>query len=365
MTTAKKIKIDPRKALEQHQAASTAAAVDRFAAAQAITTIQPHGLAPQTQPSNESAREPSAMEVKDFDPGSCQTGTIVRVPLHLIDTNPFSPRQFYKTEEIDKIASSLPEGQHDAAHGYLDQGRIKLIDGGTRYRAAKVSDTYYLDVKIEAAPEHDLERYLRARTYNDQRSQPTPVDHALSLIRLLESGAVASQVELTQKVPDLSGQPMSQAQVSMYIRIGRMPEKILRTMNEDPATNSTRTLYAVSEIFEKAPPDQLEERIELAMQVIEEIKRLRYNKYQVQELVKSKLEGPKQRERSAVHQFQYPGGKGQIKLFVRKGQLDMTMKGLKEDEMNHLKQQIVSMVDSYMANRKADLASDSGGQKAS
>lgn len=357
MTTVKKVKIDPRKALEQHQAASTSAAVDRFAAAQAITSTQPHGLAPRMQGSNESAPSATATTAKDFDLPSCQTGAIVRVPLHLIDINPFSPRQFYKNEEIDKIASSLPEGQHDAAHGYLDQGRIKLIDGGTRYRAAKVSDTYYLEVKIEDPPEHDLERYLRARTYNDQRSQPTPVDHALSLIRLLDSGAVASQVELAQKVPDLSGRPMSEAQVSMYMRIGRMPEKILRAMNEEPETSSTRTLYEVSAIFDKITPDQLDERIELALQVIEEIKRRKLNKYQVQELVKSKLHGPKQRERSAVHQLQYPRGKGQIKLFARKGQLDMTMKGLNEEEMNHLKQQIVSLVDSFMSTRKPEATS--------
>jgi ParB family chromosome partitioning protein len=353
MTTVKKVKVDPRKALEQHQAASTAAAVDRFAAAQAITSDQPHGLAPMSMDKSAPAADQAEKSTKDFDPAASQVGSIVRVPLHLLDVNPFSPRQFYKNEEIDKIASSLPEGQHDAAHGYVDQGRVKLIDGGTRYRAAKVSDTQFLEVKIEETPQNDLDRYLRARAYNDQRSQPTPVDHALSLIRLLDSGAVASQVELSQKVPDLSGRPMSEAQVSMYMRIGRMPEKILRSMNEEPETSSTRTLYEVSAIFDKIDPDRLDERIELALEVIEEIKRRKLNKYQVQELVKSRLHGPKQRERSTMHHFHYAGGKGQIKIFAKKGQLDMTMKGLQEEEMNSLKQQIASLVESFMASRKA------------
>jgi len=353
MATVKKIKVDARKALEQHQAASTSAAADRFAIAQAITNTQPHGLAPEmsTVPDRLGGDETAP---RDFDPATCVPGTIARVPLHLIDTNPFSPRQFYKNDEIDKIAASLPQGQHDAAHGYIERGRVKLIDGGTRYRAAKVSDTLYLDVKIEEPPGNALDRYLRARNYNDQRSQPTPVDHALSLVRLIDSGSVASQRELTEKVPDISGRPMSESQVSIYLRIGRMPERILRIMNEEPETSGTGVLYAVSEIFDNVPSEQLEESIDLALQVIEEIKRRKLNKPQAVALVKSRLHGPKHRERSSVHQLQYAGGKGHIKLFVRKGQLDMTMKGLKEDEMNSLKQQIAALVDSFMASRKAD-----------
>jgi len=353
MGPVKKIKIDTIKAFEQHQAASTMAAVDRFAVAQSITSTQPHGLAPVRTPATESVVI-EADTPKEFEPGSCVPGMIVRVPLHLIDTNQYSPRRFYKADEIDKIAATLPGGQHDAAHGYISEGRIKLIDGGTRYRAAKVSDTRYLDVKIEEPPLSNLERYLRARQYNDLRSQPTPVDHALSLAQLLDSGAVTSQRQLSEKVPDISGRPMSESQVSIYLRIGRMPERILRTMNDAQETSGTGVLYAVSEIFDGVPQEQLDERIDLALQVIEEIKRRKLNKPQAVALVKSRLLGPKHRERSTVHQLQYPGGKGQIKLFARKGQLDMTMKGLKEEEMNQLKQQIVSLVEGFMSSKNTD-----------
>lgn len=58
------------------------------------------------------------------------------------------------------MASTITEYQDDAAHGYIKDGRVKLIDGGTRVRAAKVSGVDHLDVKFEPEPESPLAPFI-------------------------------------------------------------------------------------------------------------------------------------------------------------------------------------------------------------
>lgn len=364
MTIVKKVKVDLVSAMAAHTDASNKSATDRFALATQITKEKPHGLAPENiaPPKDlQPVQAPASSHSQAFDLSACVVGAIVRVPLNLIDTNQFSPRHFYKSEEIDKIASSLPNGQDDAAHGYVADGRIKLIDGGTRFRAAKVSDTLFLDVKIEEPPSSAVDLFNRARRYNDQRSQPSPVDHALSLVRLLDSGEVNSQRELMEKVMDLSGKPMAESQVSTYVRIGRMPENVLRLMNESTETSSTAILYAVSELFQQVPDGQLEERVDLAMQIIAEVKQRELNKKQVADLVKTKLDGKRHRQRSTAYPLDIKGHKGQIKMFTTRGQLDLSLKGLSEDTMSALKNELVKTLESFLSKTTAQPVAPSEG----
>ena len=149
MATQPKIKLDPQAAMNRHFARSAATAQDRFAlAAETITRI-PTGLSPEqpvadTTPAVSQAtlttQKPvhhSAQEA--FDISKCVPGAVISVPFHLIDLNPVGPRQIYRSEEIDKIAQTLVDGQDDAAHGFVRGERVVLIDGGTRYRSAKIS----------------------------------------------------------------------------------------------------------------------------------------------------------------------------------------------------------------------------------
>ncbi len=134
--TPPKIKVDPAAAMKRLQQSANAAATDRFALASQVMQTQPTGLSINVSPAEEPKLQNSG---NAFDISLCIPGAIVRVPLHLIDLNELGPRQIYQSVEIDKIASTITEYQDDAAHGYIKDGRVKLIDGGTRVRAAKVS----------------------------------------------------------------------------------------------------------------------------------------------------------------------------------------------------------------------------------
>jgi ParB family chromosome partitioning protein len=357
----RKLKLDNVQAMHAHQEAASSAAVDKFAAAQAITKAQPNGLAnPTPSPvvaDNASADVAGAIAAVvptslGFDLSACVPSAIVRVPLNMIDVNPLSPRQIYKGEEIDKIAKTLLNGQDVAAHGYVAEGRIKLIDGGTRFRAAKITDRAFLDVKIEAAPKDKLELFRRARELNEQRSGTGALDFALSLHTLLREGVVSSQRELIDKVEAPGGGRLSEGTISQYLTMARMPEKLQRAMVGSEETATAAALYAVATMFEENMDEaQQEQRQELAFEVIEEVKKRKLNKAQIVALVKSKLDGPKSRDRSTVHPLAFGTHTGQIKMFTRKGKIDLTLAGLTDAEMPVVRAVLMKALEEFMASK--------------
>lgn len=362
-TAPKKVRLDPQAAMNRHFARSATTAQDRFARAAETISRVPTGLSPEEpvtvetdevhQSTGTSQRPVVHANADTFDLTLCVPGAVVRVPFHLIDLNPVGPRQIYRSEEIDKIAQTLVDGQDDAAHGFLRGERVVLIDGGTRYRSAKISGVGFLDVKFEEAPQGELDLYLRARRYNDQRSQPSVIDHALSLRLLLDFGAVGSSRELIEKVPDLNGKGrMAEAQVSVYLRIARMPRHILERMSENAITSQLTVLYAISEIFPK-DEDPTTEQIDLAVQLIEEIKTKDLTKKQVQDLVKSRVTNERQhRERSIQQPIAYGSYKGHIKVFAKRGQIDLSLKGVEEEKLPLLQREFQALIERFTTEQR-------------
>lgn len=343
-TVPPRVKVNPKQAMQGLMDRAGAAAQDRFSLADKITREMPTGLSTATP-----AQAPAATvtTTQAFDLSVCTPGAIVSVPLHMIDLNDLGPRQIYQAAAVDKIAETITKSQDDAAHGYLKDGRIKLIDGGTRYRSAKVSGVDHLDVKFEEEPASLVDLYLKARRYNDQRSQPTAIDHAISLRKLLDSKEISSNQEIAEKIPDLSGRPMSEAQVSTYMRISRMPDRVLQRMSENSLTSGVRVLYAVSDIFKRVPEES--DALDIAYSVIDDIKQKELSTAQVIALVNSKLEGTKHRERSAQQSLSIGAYKGVIKVFEKRGQVDLSLKGLPANELPNLQKELVATVESFVA----------------
>lgn len=352
--TPPKIKLDPAAAMKRLQQSANAAATDRFALASQVMQTQPTGLSINVSPAEEPKLQNSG---NAFDISLCIPGAIVRVPLHLIDLNELGPRQIYQSVEIDKIASTITESQDDAAHGYIKDGRVKLIDGGTRVRAAKVSGVDHLDVKFEPEPESPLALYLRARSYNDQRSQPTAIDHAISLRKLIESGAVPNNRVIAEKIPDPSGRPMSESQVSMYLRVSRMPDRVLQRMSENTSTSAFTILYAVSELFEKIPDRSHAE--DTALSVIDDIRQKDLSKQQVIALVRSKLEGTKHRERSSQQTLTIGSYEGVVKVFAKRGQIELSMKNLPPEQLPELQRALIAKLEDFFKEQQVKSVSSS------
>lgn len=339
-----KIKIDRDVAQREHHVAATTAAQDRFSQAQKITERQPTAF---TVAAVEAVHVPAHVQrAVEFSWEACVPGAIVRVPLELIDLNPLGPRHFYGHKVTSKVASTFKQGQDDAAHAYVENQRVKLIDGKTRFLSAKYTGIGFLDLKFEKAPASKLELFKRASALNDNRSAPTALDYAVSLKNLLDQGAVESQKDLQLHVPGPDGKSvLTESTVSQYLRIARMPEQVQEVLAEEPEIFGTAILYALSELFIGTDEDPAlrSTRTGMAVDVAEEIKRRKLNKVQATALVKSKLEGPKRRDRSDSFPIPIWGHKGSLKISHRKGRLEFSVSGMTKDELVELHKRLIQL----------------------
>jgi ParB family chromosome partitioning protein len=358
---AEKVKINPRDAMRRQADASTSAAVDRFAVAQQVTERRPSGLAAEQGAAPEVVRPAvtslvsSLVPVDAFDISRCIVGSIVQVPLSMIDANPLSPRQIYLNEEIARIERTMPNGQDVAASGYVQDGRVKLIDGGTRLRAARATDRGFLDVRIEAAPKDDLALFERARAFNENRSSTSALDFALSLKKLLEVGAVANHRDIVERIKSPEGERLSESHVSMYMRVSRMPEKLQREMAEEPETRTFAALYAVSEIFTDGMDEAAQaEALFDALEIVAEIKRKKLNRAQITALVKARKDGPKSRERASSMPLDFGAQKGSLKTFGKKGQIELSLSGIAEDELPEVRDVLLHALQEHMRKKKTE-----------
>jgi ParB family transcriptional regulator, chromosome partitioning protein len=333
----------------------------RFSRANAVVEQQPSAIGPgrdDPAPGADGAARssvPPAMAAQApgsaFDVRALQVGQTYLIPVGLIDPNPYSPRFFYRSTQVDATAVSMQEkGQLAAANGYVKEGgRIGLIEGGTRLRAAKASGADVLEVKIERPPASELELYNRAAAFHDERTNHTALDTAMLLRKLLEEGHVTSQDELCTKVK-INGQAPSKTTVSKYLRVSRhIPERLLRMMADHEVTSNMRAAYEISSFFVderfKEDPSKAER---LAEDVIQEAITKELTVSQIEQIVQAKLAGPKTRARAEATPVKFGTASGSIKTFEQRGQLDFSIRGLDGDRLNKLK----ALIEDVCAGRR-------------
>lgn len=342
-----KVSLNLDSAMSEMAAHSVEKAENRFAVARGITSELPHGLARPSQRDAtpvpvEGASAPRSLSAPPgtvFDPSTCQVGMVYSIPLGLVDPNPDGARHFYRAADVDRISESLQKNdQDDPANGFVKNGRVILINGGTRLRAARSGGRPVLLVRIVAEPANRRELYKESARLNDERSDHTALDTAYRITCLINDGVYATQEEAGKDLTQRDGSPMTKSQVNMLFRIGKIPERLMRKMADHEQTSAFTIAYEISGIF--VQPDFAEKEVEyelLASEIIDEIQTKDLSKTQVQSLIKSKLEGPKTRQRAESSNISYSGAKGVIKVFPSRGQLDLSMKGLTPAACEELK----------------------------
>lgn len=353
-------RIDFAAAMEATEQKSDAFTEDRFTRAQRTVAERPSALSPAVPaatadaaaaPVRQAQLEPSAPSAATqafVDVASMQIGSTYRVPLHLIDPNPLSPRHFYRNTRVDATATSLEKnGQRVAVNGYVKpEGRVGLIEGGTRLKAAKAAGQEFLEVKIEQAPKDELDLYNRAVAFHEERSDHTALDTAMLMAKLVASGAVQSQDELCERIL-VNGERPSKSSVSMHMRVATtIPERLLRAMSEHETTSGIRTAYAITGLFKaerfKDDPDAaLQAADDLVREIIErEVSGRAMSVKEIEDQVKARSEGPRTRDRADAIKVRFGEANGAIKVFASRGQLDFSIRGLPADKLDQLKAHI-------------------------
>jgi ParB family chromosome partitioning protein len=196
-----------------------------------------------------------------------------------------------------------------------------------------------LKVTIDPPPKDERSEYEQSRRINLIRSSQTAIDDAVRWKGLLDDLIYSSQVELAEALG------LKAPQVSKILKINDIPEKLLKIMIEHPSTRTASNAYQISQIFRSEKfANSPEEAEVLAEEIIESIKNERTSKDNVEALIKSKMEGPKQRVRGEVESIRFGDVKGTLKVFPSRGQIDLSFRDLPEARVALLKQKIEQML---------------------
>jgi len=289
---------------------------------------------------------PSANEspISSVTAASCRVGQVYEIPIHELAESPLNARVFYKTSEIDDMALSLAEnGQEQTATGYFDDNKIQIIDGVKRLRGARAAGIETLRVEVREKPQSKIAGYLISRRMNTERSNHTSLDDAVRLKQLLDSGEVASQVELAKQAE------LSEGAISQLLALNRIPQRVMLYMKERPAVCGPALAYQITLLFPKAGEGdvngtdivQTEEDLEQrAMAVIDEIVEKGLSVSQAKSLIRGRLAGPKPRAKAQSRAINFQGAKGVLKIFESKRQIDFSLKNVPGDRLDEIRRKI-------------------------
>jgi ParB family chromosome partitioning protein len=157
--------------------------------------------------------------------------SIVTLPLSNLTANPLNARKFYKKRVIDDLAASLrADGQLVpllVTRDTRDDSWL-VIDGHYRLKALQLAG--FEDARCEV--KHDvsgLALYLVSRVTNETRSPQSVFDDAVAFKKLINEGHVDKAETLALAVG------ISTAQMSKYLSISSIDERIMEVLNEHPA----------------------------------------------------------------------------------------------------------------------------------
>jgi ParB family chromosome partitioning protein len=153
-------------------------------------------------------------------------GSILELPIDLLDDNPCNPRRFYLQESIDRLAINLSNiGQQSPIQVALQEmtGRFTIIEGHRRVQALrKLGREVVKAIVVDTREALDL--YKLAFDLNTQRESQTIFDNAIAWSQLLVEGRVSNQQALAAFLG------IDETTVSMTLSIAQLPDEILREM---------------------------------------------------------------------------------------------------------------------------------------
>lgn len=147
------------------------------------------------------------------------TADILRIPVDMIEPNPFQPRMSFDSEALEELASSIRTLgliQPITVRRVTDN-RYQIISGERRYKACRMAGMTTIPAYIRDA--NDQGMLEMAIVENVQRENLDPIELALSYQRLID------ECELTQeKLADRVGK--KRATIANTIRLLKLPAKV-------------------------------------------------------------------------------------------------------------------------------------------
>ena len=153
--------------------------------------------------------------------GSAQASDadIMRIPMDLVDANPFQPRINFDQEALEELAASIRSLGliQPITVRRTDSGRYQIISGERRFRASKMAGLTTIPAYVRTADDENVMEM--ALIENIQREDLNSMEIALAYQHLLE------QYSLTQEqLSDRVGK--NRATIANYLRLLKLPAEI-------------------------------------------------------------------------------------------------------------------------------------------
>ena len=147
------------------------------------------------------------------------TADIMRIPVDMIEPNPFQPRMNFDSEALEELADSIRTLgliQPITVRRKAD-GRYQIISGERRFRAGRIAGMDMMPAYIRDT--NDQGMLEMAIVENIQRENLDPIEVAMSYQRLIEECSL-TQEQMAVRVGK------KRASVTNYLRLLKLPAKI-------------------------------------------------------------------------------------------------------------------------------------------
>jgi len=175
---------------------------------------------------------------KDLNP----VGTIGKVSLELIESNPYQPREYFDEDALKELAASIKEQGviQPVTIRKTEDGKLQLISGERRCKAAKMAGLEAIPAYIVAASDHGM--LEMAIVENIQRENLNPIEVALGYKQL------TNDYNLTQEMlSERLGK--SRSSIANYMRLLNLPGEIQIGLRQEVISmGHARALLGIEDI---------------------------------------------------------------------------------------------------------------------
>lgn len=121
------------------------------------------------------------------------TSDIMRIPVDLIEPNPFQPRETFSQEALDELAASIRTLGliQPITVRRISENKFQIISGERRYRACRQAGMYTIPAYIRDA--NDKGMLEMAIVENIQRENLDPIEEAMSYQRLIDECSLTQE----------------------------------------------------------------------------------------------------------------------------------------------------------------------------
>lgn len=147
------------------------------------------------------------------------TSDILRIPIGMIEPNPFQPRMSFDQEALQELAESIHTFGliQPVTVRHKANGKYQIISGERRYRACQIAGMDMIPAYIREA--NDQGMLEMAIVENIQRENLDPIEVAMSYRRLIEECSL-TQEQMAERVGK------KRVSVTNYLRLLKLPAKV-------------------------------------------------------------------------------------------------------------------------------------------